>query len=386
MRIALFSWESLDAVIVGGVGVHVSELARALARRDHEVHLFTGTTRGDQQHYERVDDVFVHRCGYERHNDFLYEMWNMCRSFEHHFFTTRALTGEFDIVHAHDWMTAEVISLIRGQCTAKHVLTIHSTEFGRCGNRNHGGPSETVRHAEWQGIYLAERVICVSQALKNEIGWLYQAPADKVAVVYNGVRPERFDFETDLGEIKLGLGIHPLAPTFLFAGRIVYQKGVDLLIDAIPSVLKHVPTAMFVFAGDGEMRWDLEARTRSTGLEHNTRWLGKVEPDRLRAYFKACDAVVVPSRNEPFGIVILEAWSAKKPVVATKNGGPGEFVDHGVDGFSIFDTPESIAWGIGNVMVDWTKSKQMGLNGRKKVEASFTWDRIASQVEDIYRT
>ncbi|MCZ7647143.1 MAG: glycosyltransferase family 4 protein [Planctomycetota bacterium] len=384
MRIALFSWESLDAVAVGGVGVHVSELARALARRDHEVHLFTGTTRGDQEHYEHIEGVYVHRCGYDRHDDFLYEMWNMCRAFEHHFFTTRALTGEFDVIHAHDWMTAEVMSLLKGQCPARRILTIHSTEFGRAGNKIHGGPSEAVRHAEWQGIYQAERVVCVSQALKHEVAWLYQAPDDKLCVIYNGVRPELFDLDVDAGEVKVGLGIHPMAPMFLFAGRIVYQKGVDLLVEAMPMLLRHVPTAMFVLAGDGEMRWDLEHKTRAT-MEHNTRWLGKVEPARLRAYFKACDAVVVPSRNEPFGIVILEAWSARKPVVATKNGGPGEFVEHGVDGYSIYDHPDSIAWGLGQITADWEKTRKMGKNGRRKVEQRFTWDRIAAQVEEVYR-
>ena len=86
----------------------------------------------------------------------------------------------------------------------------------------------------------------------------------------------------------------------------------DILIEAIPHVLNHVPTAMFVFAGDGEMRWDLERATKTRNLERNTRWLGNVSGERLRSLFKSCDAVCVPSRNEPFGIVILEAWSAHK--------------------------------------------------------------------------
>ena len=71
----------------------------------------------------------------------------------------------------------------------------------------------------------------------------------------------------------------------LYAGRVVYQKGVDVLVDAIPYVLRHVPTAMFLFAGDGEMHWDLEAATKTRGLEHNIRWLGKIPREQLRGAF-----------------------------------------------------------------------------------------------------
>lgn len=383
VRIALFSWESMDSVLIGGVGVHVSELSRALAKRGHEVHLFTRMGPG-QAHYEQLDGIYVHRCSFEGHNDFVQEMWNMCRSFEHHFFTTQALAGEFNVIHAHDWMTAEMLSLIGRQCRARRVLTMHSTEYGRCGNNMYPGRSEVVRHNEWRGIYIAQRVICVSRALKDEIGWLYQAPGHKVAVVYNGVRPESFDLDVDPGAVKGSLGIHPMAPTILYAGRVVYQKGVDVLLDAIPFVLRHVPTAMFVFAGDGEMRWDLEHAGRARGLEPNTRWLGAVGQEVVRKLYKSCDAVCVPSRNEPFGIVILEAWSARKPVVATKNGGPGEFVRHDMTGFSVYNNASSIAWGIGHIFVDFERARAMGENGRQEVEARFTWDRIAEQTLEVY--
>lgn len=384
MRIALFSWEAKESQIVGGVAMHVSELARALARKGHEVHLFTRQMPG-QEHYQKLGDIFVHRCAYEAHEDFLREMWNMCRSFEHHFFTTRALTGEFDVIHAHDWMTAGMLNLVQRQCAARRILTIHSTEFGRCGNNMFSGRSEAVRHIEWQGIFVAERVICVSQALKNEAGWLYQAPTDKCSVVYNGVRPDQFDFEMDAGRDKETLGIHPMAPTFLFAGRIVYQKGVDVLMDAVPYLLKHVPTAKFLMAGDGEMRWDLEQACKTRGLSDAVRWLGKVDHSRLIRLFKACDAVVVPSRNEPFGIVILEAWAAGKPVVTTRNGGPGEFVTHDRTGVTVECTADSLAWGLGFICGNFEHARWMGRQGREDVERRFTWDRIAEQTLAVYQ-
>jgi glycosyltransferase involved in cell wall biosynthesis len=385
VRIALFAWESLDSVHVGGAGAHVSELARMLAALGHETHLFTRQTAG-QEPSEQRDGIFVHRCNVDQHSDFIRETQNMCRSFEYRFFTTRALTGEFDIVHAHDWLTADVLSLIKLHCRAKRVLTMHSTEYGRCGNNLYPGRSEAVRHYEWQGIFDAQRVICVSKALRDEIVWLYSAPRDKCRVIYNGVRPDSFDFACDSGAVKSSIGVHPMAPTILFAGRVVYQKGVDILVDAIPQVVKHTPTAMFVFAGDGEMRWDLERSTRTRGLEANTRWLGKVLSERLRSLFKSCDAVCVPSRNEPFGIVILEAWSAHKPVVATMIGGPGEFVAHDCTGFSINPNPDSVAWGIDQIFANFEHARKMGESGRREVERRFTWEVIAKQTIEAYQT
>jgi glycosyltransferase involved in cell wall biosynthesis len=384
VRIALFAWDSLDSIFVGGAGVHVSELARALAALGHEVHLFTRHAAGLRD-YEREDGVFLHRCTFDHDSDFARETWNMCRSFEHRFLSTRALVGEFDVVHAHDWLTAEVLSLVQQHCGARRMLTMHSTEYGRCGNAIHSGRSEAVRHREWQGIFVAERVICVSKALQEEIVWHYSAPRDKCRVIYNGIRPESFDFPCDPGEVKASIGVHPMAPTILFAGRVVYQKGVDILIDAIPHVLNHVPTAMFVFAGDGEMRWDLENATRSRGLQRNTRWLGKVPREPLRNLIKSCDAVCVPSRNEPFGIVILEAWSASKPVVATVIGGPGEYVTHDRTGFSINPTSDSVAWGVGHIFANFSHARRMGENGRREVEKRFTWDIIARQTVEAYQ-
>jgi glycosyltransferase involved in cell wall biosynthesis len=383
LRIALFAWDSLDSIFVGGAGVHVSELARALAVLGHEVHLFTRRAVS-QDNYQHVDGIFLHRCDFEADSDFAREAWNMCRSFEHRYLTMRASVGEFDIVHAHDWLTAEVLSMVRHQSSARLILTMHSTEYGRCGNAIHSGRSEVVRHREWQGIFVAERVVCVSGALRDEIVWHYSAPRDKCRVIYNGIRPESFDFACNPGEIKSSMGIHPMAPVVLFAGRVVYQKGVDILIDAIPYVLKHVPTAMFVIAGDGEMRWDLEHATKIRGLDHNIRWLGKVPREPLRVFVKSCDAVCVPSRNEPFGIVILEAWSAAKPVVATVIGGPGEFVAHDRTGFSIYPNSDSVAWGIGHIFANFDHARWMGKNGRREVEKRFTWDVIARQTVEMY--
>jgi len=173
-------------------------------------------------------------------------------------------------------------------------------------------------------------------------------------------------------------------PTVLFVGRMVFQKGPDILVEAIPYVLRFYPNAKFIFAGDGEMRSHVEWRARHLGVAHATRFVGHKTGWELSNLYKACDVVCVPSRNEPFGIVILEAWSAGKPVVVSKNGGPDEFVWHEVNGLKIFPTPESIAWGLGTLFTNFEWARWMGANGRKAVETTFNWDGAADHVLNVY--
>ncbi|MGA1826616.1 MAG: glycosyltransferase family 4 protein [bacterium] len=209
-------------------------------------------------------------------------------------------------------------------------------------------------------------------------------PHEKIDVVYNGVNVHNFDSNVDGGKIKQKLGIGILDPMVLFAGRMVHQKGPDLLIEAVRDILDSYPNAKFVFAGDGGMRAHLERRCGELGIYHAMRFLGFCMGDRLRDLYKTCDVVCVPSRNEPFGIVILEAWSAGKPFVVSRNGGPAEFVWHDVTGLQIFDYPSSIAWGIKKIFDNFEHARWMGKNGRIAAETAFSWDSIADQVLCVY--
>lgn len=384
MRIALFSWESMHSVHVGGIGFHVSELACALERKGHEVHVFTRMGRPDHLHYECIYGVHYHRCPFSSHLDFIEEINNMCRSFVDAFFQTEDYIGPFDVIHAHDWLTANALAWIKEGRGRKSIMTIHSTEYGRCGNNFFNGNSERVRHLEWYGTYCADHVIAVSKSLKNEVTWIYSVPDWKVDVVYNGVSFNKYDGWIDPGNVKKMYDIGPFDPMVLFVGRIVYQKGPDILVGAIPYILDYYPNAKFVFAGDGGMRWDVEEQARSLGVSHATRFLGYQNGWKLKDLFKATDCVCVPSRNEPFGIVILEAWSAGKPVVASSNGGPSEIVWHDVNGLQINDNSESVAWGVGTLFSDFDYSRWMGRNGRVAVETVFSWDVIADEMLSVY--
>jgi glycosyltransferase involved in cell wall biosynthesis len=310
---------------------------------------------------------------------------NMCRSFVDRVFEVEGLVGRFDIIHAHDWLTANAMIWIKQGRGHKCLFTIHSTEYARCGNAFSMGRSERIRNQERAGTYWADRVIAVSQATKDEITWMYEAPRGKTSVVHNGVSPQRFDQPTDPGVDKRRYHIGPSDPTILFCGRLAWQKGPDILVEAIPPILRRHPSSRFVFVGDGDMRDALESRVRQLGVAYAVRFLGYRSGDELVRLYKLAEVVCVPSRNEPFGIVVLEAWSANKPVIASQNGGPAEYVRHEVNGLKIYPNPDSVAWGVGRMFSDFARARWMGRNGRKAVEERFTWDTVTEQMLAIYQ-
>jgi len=380
----MLSWETLHSVAVGGVSGHVTELSAALERRGHEVHVFTRMGPG-QKYHDWIDGVHYHRCPYPPHHELVDDINNMCRAFVERVFIVEDMIGPFDVVHAHDWLAANAMIWIKQGRGRKGVLTIHSTEYARCGNTFPGGRSVRIREQERAGTYWADKVICVSNATRNEIKWMYEVPEWKTAVIYNGVSSSRFDVDLDVENARRAHDIGPLDPTVLFCGRLEWQKGPDLLMEAIPWVLRYHSNAKFVFAGEGGMRRDLERRAWQIGAGSAVRFVGFRDTNDVVRFFKFSDGVCVPSRNEPFGIVILEAWSASKPVVATDRGGPSEFVQHDYNGLKIAPHPESIAWGLGTLLSDFDRARWMGENGKRQVGELFTWEVIATQTAGVFR-
>ncbi len=381
MRIAMFSWESLYSIAVGGIAPHVTELAAALQRAGDEVHVFTRMGNGQQQ-YEVIEGVHYHRCSFDSNPNFIHRMDNMCRSFAYHFFQTENVSGNFDIIHGHDWMTANALAEIRNARNKKTVFTLHSTEYGRCGNVFQGGQSKDIRNLEWYGGFVADKMITTSERIKKEAEWIYKFEDQKIAVIPNGILLQKFDgFIDSWGNVKKWHGVGVWDPVCLFVGRMVFQKGADLLLEAIPSVSNAFPNAKFFFIGDGHMRSGLEQRASQLGVQHATRFPGYVLEGDLINFYKACDVVCIPSRNEPFGIVALEAWAACKPIVVTRNG--FDFVEQDVNGLKVDANPTSIAAGIRSIFSDPERAKLMGSNGKKTAEG-FSWDNIARTTMGVY--
>lgn len=387
MRIAMLSWESMHSIAIGGIAPHVSELSASLARKGHEVHVYT-RVGDDQPSYSFVDGVHYHRCAFEMTGDFVASMERMCDSFVWHMVETEHFVGgPFDIIHGHDWLTARAFIRMKNERARQVVMTVHSTEYGRCGNSVwEDDLSRRIRDAEWEGTFVADRVICVSKTLGEEVRTLYNVPTDKVFCIYNGVDASRYDPPVNVKKARADIDVGMDDPMMFFAGRLTWQKGPDILVEAIPSVLSANPRTKFVFAGDGDMRGGLEERSKSLGISKSTRFLGYRKGQELVSLFKSADVVCVPSRNEPFGIVILEAWSATKPVVATNIGGPREFVHHRYNGLTSDAVDDQISDNVNMLIDDRDQAQEMGRNGRREVVNKFSWEGAAIATESVYRS
>lgn len=382
LRIAVFSWEALESIRVGGLAVAVSNLCRALAEKGHEVHLFT--RRGeDQSDYDQVDGVHIQRCSFPLSYNIIELSHNLSNSMVERFHHVENQFGEFDLVHGHDWISVEALHQLQEEGYPS-VLTYHSTEYGRNGGEfGDWWEFGEISSKEWYGGYVADRVTAVSNTLKRELMWLYNIPGWKMNVITNGGKLGEYKKDVDPGRVKERYGIHPLAPMILFIGRLEYQKGPDLLVKAIPHVLNNRWDAKFIIAGKGGMRDHLEYLADDLGVSDSVRILGYIPDEEYKDLLNACDMVCIPSRNEPFGLVLYEAWDAEKAVVATHVGGLKENIDNFENGIKIFPYPESVAWGINYIIDDPTGVEKLGKNGKEKLKKS-TWPIIASQYEKTY--
>jgi len=377
VRIGMFSWESLHSIRIGGISPHVSELSEALAAEGHEVHLFT---RGREKNDEIVNGVHYHRVACDQNGGIVEQMNRMCDSMYCRFLNVREKAGKFDILHGHDWHPVNVLCRIKAQFGLPFVLTFHSTEWGRNGNR-HGDwwEAKEISHREWLGGYESSDVITTSTILKEEVRHIYKIPDYKLWKIPNGINVGKIKREIDPENVKRHYGINPCLPVVLFTGRMEYQKGSDLLVGAAAKVLKK-RNAQFVLIGEGKMRARCEHQAQKLGIGNSCNFLGYAPDNTVIDWFNACDLVCVPSRNEPFGIVVLEAWDAKKPVVASD---AVALVENFKTGVVAHKEPSSIAWGLNYVLEGLGRNK-MGENGYNLLKQKYNWKTIAKKTLEVY--
>ena len=371
LNVAFFCWESLYAERVGGLASAATRLAESLAK-DHTVHFFTRGWMKDQE----INGVSYHYCRPQGNNTVQY-----CEDMSNQMvdqFRQSEEKQKFDILHFHDWHPVQALHRLQDRDT---ILTFHSTEYGRNGNQ-YGDWWEyrEISGKEWYGGLIAKKVTAVSSVMKREVMQLYNVPDWKCDVVPNGIVPEQYRAGIDPGDVKRAYGIHPYAPLILFIGRLVYQKGPDLFIEALRKVCRERWDAKVIVAGDGGMRQYLQDRARDLPVN----FVGYIPDSEYIRLLNACDLVVIPSRNEPFGLVLLEAWSAEKPVVACDVGGLSENIDTLVNGIKVQPEPDSLAWGISAMINDPITAQVRGRRGRTKVDRQFLWSPIAHRMADTY--
>ena len=384
MRICMLTWE-FPPRIVGGIARHCLGLSKALAKLGHEVYVITLEFPGTPL-FEDVDGVKVHRVLIELgHPNFI--IWTFIFN---HFMEKKVAelsrSVKFDIIHIHDWLTAEAGVSSKHFLNKSLVSTVHSTEVGRSQGL-HNPDSFLIDGIEWWMTYEAKRVIVCSNSVKWELESHFNLPHDKVTVIPNGVEISNFNLNINREEVKRRYGIKPDERIVLFIGRLVPQKGVDTLIKAVPLIIQRHRDAKILIAGDGWSRTYLEELAKSMGLGDHVRFLGFISDWELADLMVAADVLVVPSVYEPFGIVALEGMAAGTPVVATNIGGLSEIIEHDKTGVLVYPrNPESIAWGVNRVLSDHKYADWLVRNARRKVLEAYSWEEIAKRTVEVYES
>jgi glycosyltransferase involved in cell wall biosynthesis len=297
---------------------------------------------------------------------------------------------KFDVICVHDWLSSIAGIILKNMVKIPMVFHVHSTEWGRSG----GEGSEVISHLEEMAGKLADRIITVSYAMKDDLthhGW----PEPKISVVWNGVDPDRYDpaevKEEDVKALRTKYGIGEDEAMLLFVGRLTWVKAASNLIRGFSLALKRFPKTKLIILGKGEEEKDLAALAGRLGICEQVVCRCEFVPEEERIlHYAASDVCIFPSIYEPFGIVSLEAMAMEKPIVVGARGvvgfkeqvtasGPYQNGAH-VNG----NDPADIAWGIGEVLSDPQRARKWGENGRKHVLDHFTWRKAAEHTLKIY--
>jgi glycosyltransferase involved in cell wall biosynthesis len=306
----------------------------------------------------------------------IFQMDSMCDALYDRFIATQRIFGKFDILHGHDWHPVSALIRLKTEFGIPYILTIHSTEWGR------GGSYEEICRREQHGMSEASQVIVTSKRLMDEVISRYAIPASKISIMPNGIARGKTKKGVDPGRAKERYGIKGRSFTVLFCGRMVHQKGPDMLVEAVHHLGKDFRDVVFIFAGDGDLRTRCIKRARELGVTGKCRFLGYVPEPEKEDLLNACDMVCVPSRNEPFGLIVLEAWDACKPVVATE---AVSIIKNFEDGLLAYIQPESIAWCINRLLDNPEEMKNLAKAGNMRIETEFNWDTIAKNTEAVYQ-
>ncbi|AZR72250.1 glycosyl transferase family 1 [Anoxybacter fermentans] len=383
MHILTFSPE-YPPLQVGGLARHVKPLSEALVKEGHKVTVITQMATGALKE-EMKNGIEIIRVKHPLVNapDFAssilqinFEMVQAAGSL--------ILKGRhFDLIHGHDWLVIMAARTLKHQLKVPLIMTIHATEHGR----NHGIYNDLQRYIndlEWLSCYEAWRVIVCSNYMKREIQYLFQVPEDKIDIIENGVEPE--DFSGDVLEGFRENYAHPDEKMVFFVGRLVQEKGVQVLIESIPEILFHNPQTKFVIAGKGPKMDELKDQATRLGVYDRCYFTGFIDDKTRNNLYRVCDLAVFPSLYEPFGIVALEAMAAKVPVLVTNVGGMAEIVEDGVDGIKVHPgSPHELAQGILRVLKNPELGKKIQENGFKKVKEKYNWPGIAKKTNKVYQ-
>ncbi len=280
-----------------------------------------------------------------------------------------AATEEFDVIHAHDWMTYPAGMEAARLSRKPLVVHVHSTEFDRSGEYG----NRMVCDIERQGLFAADKVIAVSNFTKNMITRHYNVPGEKIEVVYNGV-------EHNYGDVPQS-SQDKSDKIILFLGRITMQKGPEYFLAAAKKVLEVINNVKFVMAGTGDMMHRMVGLAAQLGIGHKVLFTGFLRGEEVNRIYRMADLYVMPSVSEPFGIAPLEALREGVPVLISKQSGISETLINALK-VDFWDINE-----MANKMVAVIKRpplhRTLCRNGFSEVH-KFRWENSAAKINKIY--
>ncbi len=378
MRVLMLSWE-YPPLVVGGIAAHVDGLARAMVRAGHDVTVLS------LRHPDVADDVVVDGVRVLRANidlPWLPDENIVARmaSANHQLVQLTARLGRWrpDVVHAHDWLVGWAADTLRALWHVPMVATVHATERGRHAGHVPPGMPAAINSVEWWLTYQAQQVIACSQFMVREVVDGFELPPEKVHLIPNGVEADRWAG-------SLTRSPNPQAPLVVAWGRIQYEKGFQLLAEAIGLLRTAVPGIHCVIAGRGSYLPELQSRVDMDAVNDIVTLAGFVSDADLRGLLSRASCVVIPSLYEPFGIVALEGMASGAPTVVARTGGLSEIVA-GTDAALLFEpgNPDDLAAQIARVITDPEVATSLVSRAADLLAARYTWDAIAGATVHVY--
>ncbi len=375
MRPLFLTWE-YPPFKAGGIAAHCEDLATTMASQGHEPVVIT---YGEDEGVEYRDGVEVHRIAStgSASNTVSWSMQFGQRMENKAIELSK--NQDFDLVHAHDWMTVPGATGIKNTLNLPMVFTVHSTQKGRDGI--HSDYQRTIHDLEWYGTYEASQVITVGREFSEEVKHNYEVPEEKINYIPNGVDLEKFDdHSSNLNRDNYALGHEQI---ILFVGRMYPQKGPGHLIEAMPHILEQRPEAKFVMCGSGATEHYRGLSKKQAG--EKVHFPGYVPDRELISLMKEASMTVAPSVYEPFGIVPLEAAACETPTIGSYTGGMKDTIVHEYTGLHTYPADSnSIVDQVTRALNDPGWTDWLGDNARDRVEDNFRWEQITAWTTGIY--
>lgn len=388
MRILMLSWE-YPPHLAGGLGAHVMDLVPALAAQGAEVTVVTPRWRGGAEAEELSLNARVFRVEppVASVQNLFPDAQQTNLTLEHFVHALWEREGGFDLIHTHDWLVSFAAIALKKFYKTPLVATMHATERGRHGGYIGNPMSEALDGAEWWLTFEAWRVITTSVYMAREVETFFELPTDKITVIPNGVDAARMDayLYQDLRAFR-NVWALPDEKIVFYVGRMQYEKGLQLLVEAAREILSRGERVKFILAGRGPMLEPLQRRVVELGLQERVLLPGYVADTVRDQLYCAADAAVFPSLYEPFGIVALEAMAAQCPVIVSDVGGLGEVVEHQHTGIKIY--PSNLGMLVDSILYtlhDAHAARERAARAGAMVREVYAWQNIARATAALYQ-